>query len=210
MTDAIERRLVALERENSDLRARIDALQLLLGNKTAPPRRDEPQVRITNPPLANVAMPNEQQFDRLLETVVQRFPVLRPREDVADFNAQFRAAFKRLTYLGRREKVDTNRALSWWCDDAREWCRRHRVNPSWINGAAFVAAALAHGDIAYTTLDEWPHVSLGLQFTGGGVPAKDWWHRVLAGTLLDPVPSPYPKAAASPARAQQLAMGWHR
>ena len=122
-------------------------------------------------------MPNEQQFDRLLEIVVQHFPVLRPRED--DFNAQFRAAFIRLAHCGRRDKVDNERSLSWWCDDAREWCRRHRVNPSWINGSAFVAAVLAHGDIAYASLDGWPHVALGLQFAGGGREPLEKWHTVL-------------------------------
>jgi hypothetical protein len=159
----------------------------MTGNKLAPPWRDAPLVTITTPPLPNVALPNEQQFDRLLETVLQRFPVLRPREDVADFNAQFRAAFKRLTHLGRREKVDTDRALTWWLDDCCEWCRRHQVNLPWINGAAFVAAVLAHGDIAYTSLDEWPHVSLGLQFGGGGREPLGKWHTVLtSGQVLTP------------------------
>jgi hypothetical protein len=101
-----EPRIAELEQQIGELRLEVASLR----RQNAPtPRREESEVRISSPPLPNAALPNEQQFDRLLETVLQRFPVLRPREDVADFNAQFRAAFKRLTHLGRREKVDTDR-----------------------------------------------------------------------------------------------------
>jgi hypothetical protein len=177
---------------------------LLSENKTAPLRLDEPQVRITTPPLAKVVLPTEDEFQRLLTIVLDRYPILRPREDTEDFRAQFRAAFIRLAHCGRRDKPDTERGLGWWLDDAQEWCRRHQVNPSWIGGAAFTAAVIAHGDIRYV-IDDWPHdFAVALQF-GGGYEPKDWWRRALAGTLLEPTPPPYPKPPSSPARARQEA-----
>lgn len=115
-----------LERRVRDLEAEVEALRHLL--KPAAPRREEPQVKITTPPLARVTLPTPDEFRRLLEIVVKRYPVLKPREDPEDFAKQFRAAFIRLAHCGRRDKPDTERSLSWWCDDAREWCGRHQVN----------------------------------------------------------------------------------
>jgi hypothetical protein len=197
MTD-LEKRLL---RENADLKARVSALEVLLApTKPAPP--PEPQVRISSPPLAKMAMPTDDEFRRLLHVVLDRYPVLKPREDPEDYAAQFRAAFIRLQHCGRRDKVDTERGLGWWLDDGAQWCRRHNVNPPWIGGAAFTAAVIAHGDIRFV-MDDWPHdFSVALQWGGGGYECKDWWRRALSGTLLDPTPSSYPQAAASPARVQ--------
>ena len=134
-------------------------------------------------------------------------PVLKPREDPEDFATQFRAAFIRLAHCGRRDKLDTERGFGWWLDDAREWCRRHQVNPSWIGGAAFTAAVIAHGDIRYV-MDNWPHdTAFAIQFAGGGREATGQWKRVLGGALLDAVPPRYPTKSPSPARVQQFAIG---
>jgi hypothetical protein len=201
----VEKRVAVLERENADLRARLDALQVLLvPTQPATPRRDEPQVRITAPPLANVALPTAAEFSRLLTIVLDRYPILRPREDPADYAAQFRAAFIRLAHCGRRDKIDNQRGLGFWLDDCQEWCRRHKVNPTWMGGAAFTCAVIAHGDIQFV-MGDWPHdFAVGLQFGGGGRESKDWWRRAAAGVLLDPAPPLYPKAAASPARVRQV------
>jgi hypothetical protein len=195
----VERRIAVLERENRDLRARIDALQVLLApTKPAVP----PQVKITAPPLANVVLPTPDELRRLLTIVLDRYSILRPREISEDYAAQFRAAFIRLCHCGRRDKIDSERGLGFWIDDAQEWCQRHQVNPSWIGGAPFTAAVIAHGDIKYI-MDDWPHdFACALQHTGGGIEARDWWRRALAGTLLEPTPSPHPKPRSSPVRVR--------
>ena len=124
----------------------------------------------------------------MLYVVLDRYPVLKPREDPTDYAAQFRAAFIRLAHCGRRDKVDNERSLSWWTDDAREWCRRHRANPVWVGGAAFTAAVIAHGDIRYV-MDNWPHdFAVGLQFGGGGISAKRTWNCVDIAASRDAAP----------------------
>jgi hypothetical protein len=53
-----EKRIAALERENADLKACVEALQLLLSpNKPAPSRREEQQVKITTS-LPRVVLPS--------------------------------------------------------------------------------------------------------------------------------------------------------
>lgn len=149
-------------------------------------------------------MPTDAEFHQLQHVVLERYSVLKPREDLAEDAALFRAAFIRLPHCGRRDKLDNQRGLGFWLDDCREWCRQHQINPSWIGGAPFTAAAAAHGDIRFV-MDNWPHdAAFALQFEGGGAPAKDWWRRALAGALLEPTPSPYPKVPVSPARVRRL------
>jgi hypothetical protein len=201
----VEKRLLAVEQENRDLKAQLSALRLLLPPaKPAPPRRNEPQVRITRPPLANVPLPTEDEFRRLLEIVLTRYPELRP-SDTQGFEAEFRAAFQFLAHTGRREKLDRDHGLLFWIDTARTWLRDHKIASGvlGIGGTAFVAAVIASGDILYTSPYEFPHISFGLVPYGGGIEAKDWWKRALAGTLLEPMPALNPTAVASPARVQR-------
>jgi hypothetical protein len=201
----VERRIAALEQENAVLKGQLEALRVLLApNKAAAPQRDEPRVRIMTPPLANVLQPTENELHRLLHIILGRFPVLAPREDPAEYAAQFRSAFIRLLHCGRRDKIDNERRLTWWLDDCREWCQQHQVNPDWVGGAPFTAAAIGHGDVEYTIAD-WPHdTAFALQFGGGGRPSGGWWKRALGGVILEPTPPRYPVASPSPARARQV------
>ena len=202
----VEKRVAALEAENADLKGRLEALQVLLApTKPAPPRRVEPQVRISSPPLARVALPTPDEFQRLMHVVLDSYPVLKPRGDPADYAAQFRAAFRRLLFLGRKEKLDTDHGLSYWTDECREFLQRHQIAcPVSIGGNAFTCAVIAQGDVPHTLGENYPFdLSFGLQWGGGGIEARDWWRRALAGTLLPPTPSPYPKPRSSPARVRQ-------
>jgi hypothetical protein len=207
----LKEQVADLERENRDLRARIGALELLAPTKPVAPRREEASVKITHPPLAKVPMPTEDEFHRLLEIVLTRYPELRP-SDAQGFEAEFRAAFQFLTHTGRREKLDRDHGLLFWIDTARAWLRDHKIASGvlGIGGTAFVAAAIASGDILYTSPDEFPHISFDLVPYGGGIEAAGEWKRVLGGAILDPTPSPYPTTAPSPARVQQFAVGWRK
>jgi hypothetical protein len=202
-----EQRIAELEQQIGELRLEVAGLR----RQHAPsPRREESRVRISSPPLSNVALPTEDEFRRLLHVVLERYPVLKLREDPADYAAQFRSAFIRLAHCGRRDTVDSQRGLGFWLDDCQEWCRRHQVNPGWIGGAPFTAAVIAHGDIRFV-FDDWPHdTAFALQFGGGGIPSGDWWKRVLGGAILGPVPPRYPTKAPSPARVHQMAMEWRK
>ena len=199
-TGTAEQRISVLENE-------VRALKILLGAQqrtlTPPPRQNELPVRVTSPPLARLVLPTEEEFQRLFTVVTSRYPILKLRADSPDYFPQFKAAFIRLSHCGRRDKVDHQRGLGFWIDDASEWCRRHQIRPSEISGGALTIAVIAHADIKFVMAD-WPHdTAFALQFGGGGYDAKGWWRRALAGTLLDPVPPLHPLPAASPARVQR-------
>jgi hypothetical protein len=193
--DAAEQRIAVLENE-------VAALKILLGSRTvAPPRLVEPSVRVATPALRRLALPTDAEFDRLSEVVLGRYPQLRPRADQQGFDAQFRVSFVRLQHIGRRDRLESERALTWWTDDCRAWQRQHQNALNvFVGGAAFVTAVIACGDILFSSPDSFPHVSLALQFGGGGRLSDDSWREVLAsGRLREPTPLDRPTAVRSPA-----------
>ena len=176
-------------------------------------RSTEPQhqsaVRITPAPLARLAMPSDRELDDLLGIVLERWSQqLRPRPDHHDFRVEFTAAFRRLLHIGRLDRMDESRSLSWWLDDCRQFLRDHGGSPASITGPAYMAAVCAHGDILYAPLDNFPFdLGFGLQFGGGGRPSCAEWKRVLAaGRLREPTSLSRPAVPISPARVSQLAM----
>lgn len=177
--------------------------------------RPESSVTVTPAPLRKVSLPSDDEFEKLIGLVLARWPILRPSAgaDWHSFVVQFRAAFVYCSHMGRREKLDTDRGLAWFASDALQWLRQHRPGSVVsISSAAFASAILATGDIKHTMSQNFPFdFSLALQFGGGGFLSCDRWHEVLAtGRLLEPSPSPWPAPPASPARVQQLAVGWRR
>jgi hypothetical protein len=163
-------------------------------------------VRISHP-LENVSLPSDAEYPLLLKRVLAKYPKLGPApgED-RGFLSEFRAAFQFVQHQGRRAELDRERSLGWWIDTARSWVS-HRIGGFPINGAALVVAIIASGDVGYTDPEQ-PGFSCALQFGGGGIPAKDWWKRVLGGAILEPTAPLHPTPTPSPARVQQLAMGW--
>ena len=162
MMNDVEKRLLTIERENAALKAELAALRSLLGNKSPAPLPPSP-VKITSPPLAKTTLPTPDEFRRLLEIVLIRYPQLRPR-DTQGFEVEFRLAFQFLQHTGRREKLDRDHGLLFWIDTAAAWLREHKIAPGvlGIGTMAFVAAAIASGDILYTSPDEFPHIAFGL------------------------------------------------
>jgi hypothetical protein len=205
MTGDVDKRLLTIERENGALKAELDALRSLLGNKSPAPLPPSP-VRITHP-TSKVEIPTAKEFDRLSEIVLRRYPQLAPRADREGFGSQFRVAMQRLLHVGRKDRLDTQHGLEFWTDDCRDWQQQHRVAQGvFVGGAAIVVAIVACGDIPYAPLDRFPFdLGFGLVAYGGGRQSTDQWRHVLqSGALLAPMQSPYPVAIKSPARVQQL------
>jgi hypothetical protein len=208
----LKEQVADLKRENCDLKARLSALELLLGNKTPPPRRDEPQVRISYP-VSRIEVPSNEEFDRLSEIVLRRYPQLAPRADREGFDAQFRVAFQRLLHVGRKDKLDTQHGWEFWTEDCRIWQQQHRVAQGvFVGPTALVAAIVACGDIPYAPLDRFPFdLGFGLVAYGGGRPSSGKWREVLVtGCPLEPTPLDRPTVVQSPAVVQQFAMGWRK
>ena len=206
MTDAAEQRIAVLEFEVRALKIALGAQQRTL---TPPsPRREEPSVKITHP-VRRVAVPSVEEFGRLSEIVLARWPQLHRGES---FDSEFKAAFIYLLHTGRRDRFDREHALTWWTDTAIIWLRERQLAPNGlimggsIGGSAFVAAAIAHGDIMFTPPDGFSQ-SFGLQWGGGGILSSDCWRSVLeTARLLEPTPLDRPVEVKSPARVVQLAL----
>jgi hypothetical protein len=202
MSDA---RIAALERQVGNLQ--VDLAIILKGVRaTVAPRAEQVGVVITTPPLPRLLLPTDSEYDRLLAIVIAKYPQLGYPKDVdpVDFRAQFCAAFLFAAHHGRRTTLDRERDLNWWNDNCVHWCREHRVPPSWMTGAALAAGVVAQGDVLFAPLDRFPlEQRFGLQFGGGGSRAGDWWRRALAGTLLEPAESPFPRPAQNRSAVQQ-------
>jgi hypothetical protein len=202
--DDLEKRIAALERENRDPKGRLDALAPAPKVRPLPPS----PVRITSPSLAKIELPTEDEYRRLRENVLRKFPILKPR-DAQGFEEEFRWAFQFLQHTGRREKLDRDHDLLFWIDTVVAWLRKHKIAPGvlMIGGTAFVAAAIASGDILYTLPDAFPHIYFGLVPYGGGLEAKGYWKRVLSGTILGASPPLYPKPEPAPSRIRRQGTG---
>ena len=115
--------------------------------------------------VKRVALPSEAEAEQLLSIVTARWPQL-ARSD----GAEFVVAFHRILYLGRRQKLDMDRGLTFWTDDVRAWQHQHQISPNiFVGGAAFTAAVIAQNDVDHTMSDHYPFdLSFALQFAGGG------------------------------------------
>jgi hypothetical protein len=73
-----------------------------------------------------VVLPTADELRRLEEIVDRAYPKLRAGGD----SNSFRAAFFRLTYTRRAERLDTKRSLDFWVDQAEEWLKAQGYHPS--------------------------------------------------------------------------------
>ena len=195
----ITERLEACEVEIARLREQIAALQTS-GAPTAPARPPKPMlpkledegmtIRI-EAPGARFAMPSEPELRALHRAVLEAAPFLHSephRFDSADAPFQrFCDAFRALGGIGRQDKIDDGKALSWWIDQAKQVLTAQGASGD-IDAQAFVAAILAHGDVPYRPLERFPYeLGFGL-IVHGGRPAKHGWRGVLrSGRISAPI-----------------------
>jgi hypothetical protein len=199
-TNDLEKELASLRETCASLEKQVAALKA-----SKPPAEDqhsearrvvEPRgVTITRMPDQNRAfvMPSGDELRRLDEIVIARYPQLathlQPPGEAFD---GFRSAFLRVGHLGR-DKLNDKLALVTWIDDAALWLRDNQVYPSRVTPRDFVCAVLAHGDVDFVPLDNFPLdcSAFGLRRDSTGRPATDGWRGVLATRRLrDPVPPP--------------------
>jgi hypothetical protein len=208
MTDA--QRIAELEREVGELRLKLASMP----QSPAPSPPEQRQVTISTP-TPHVAMPTDGELYRLLAIVCEwnfeddqaggRRPLGWAPDEIP--LAEFRGAFRFVQAHGRLSQPDHARSLGWWVSECRNWINRCGGGPV-VSDMALVCAVIATGDVPFTHPGK-PGFAIGLQFGGGGVPAKDWWRRVLGGAVLDPSPPAHAAPMRSPV-TQQLAAGWRR
>jgi hypothetical protein len=198
------------------LAARVAALE----RGAAPPKiilaPEEDGVRILTGRAASgesrLLLPSDEELRRLREIVAAAYPHLafRPRNeryataDEAEDHRGFASAFAWLAEQARSDQLDTRKATGWYVDGANNQLRDRGLSAE-ISGRTFVAALVAHGDIPFTALDDYP--VFGLTHFGAGRPYSQKWREVLAlGKILAPVAKPGPRPAP-PSPTQLLIVG---
>jgi hypothetical protein len=177
-------RIASLEAENAALRAELARLR--------PPPVPAAVSDLDGPTTIStvknrIILPTRDELYRLEEMVYRAYPKLKAGGD----SNSFRAAFFRLTYTRRAERLDAKRSLDWWVDQAEDWLKAQNYYPSRPADQSFVAACVAMGDIAFSTPAKFPSMSLGLtglpQFEA--LPGR--WRAMLAsGRVPEPIDMP--------------------
>ena len=90
-------------------------------------------------------------------------------------------------FIGRAVAVDHKHTVSYWISAAEQILRELGGASETLSGLSFLAAALAHGDVFYNDVRDFPYVrEFGLREYGGR-PATDAWRKVLAtGKIPEP------------------------
>jgi hypothetical protein len=199
--DTVLDRISALESELAALKAQVAPPAPA---KIAPKPVEDEGTRVSYPaPRSTFEMPTANQLAALKEVVFSKIPSLLPtfsgrwaREDEAEFERGFRAAFLALGHIERRNEVDRKRALSYWTQHAEETCRALGRSAS-IPGTALMCAAIASGNVPYVLGDVANGVVpvLGLCFGSnmGKLPGNEWRNVLATGQILAPIAPSTPR-----------------
>jgi hypothetical protein len=152
---------------------------------------------------AGVAMPSDDELERLLSIVTEAVDLPRldsPSREILD---EFRRAFYAVGRLGRLPEPSTDRYFVSSIDDANEILVSHRLQS--IEGDILLAAAIAWGDCAWRAADKemGGQLEIALSKLHSGSPARAKWREILAGeaNLLAPLP---PRGAGASTAAQRF------
>jgi hypothetical protein len=228
----LEAEIAARDAKIVQLTSELATLKALEAPASPPAKRPMPASQGTvvfcPPPESTLVMPNDGDLHRLMDIALTAYPSLRPKIELsfqqrltlrnipsladqikpdveaisADYFREFRAAFVAIGSMKRMDEPDRRHYASFHVEAAQSWLRSHSMFAD-IPANAFIAAALAHGDVLYTdgAVDGslW---ELGISVYVGK-PAGDAWRGVLKTGKLRPataVPAARRMAVASPAR----------
>ena len=101
-------------------------------------------------------------------------------------------------------ELDAGRSSGWWVDEAEQWLRQHGGGGGHVPLLAWLAAVVAHHDIAFTLPDPkrgFASVSVGLVAvgTGAGRPPANAWRALLDGARIrEPAEQKHARETAGP------------
>lgn len=149
------------------------------------------------PPTSTLVTPADAELRKLIDVVYRVRPDLDLRADPyfkqLDHDRTFRLAFVTVGAMGRLDRVDHGKALSYWADYARNLLAEAGNEAVEIPNNILLAAALAHGDVAHA------RNALGLTWVETGRRAVDAWRGVLkTGKILPPSPEQSTSYRAAP------------
>jgi hypothetical protein len=158
-------------------------------------------------PASAFKMPSDSELVALRSIVVASHPFL-----AAVGQADFDCAFYAVGCLPRRRDSALDLGLHWsiFTGRAEDALRARGVSPIEVRLAAFVSATLAHGDVAHSVTQRYPH---DLNFSYGnhyGVLPVDSWRNVISSAkTLAPaeLPPSYTAAPRSPSQLLVVAPG---
>jgi hypothetical protein len=173
-------RILELERENAALRAEVKRWR----PPPVPAAASDPDGHIISTVKNRIILPTVDELRRLEEIVYRAYPRLRAGGD----SNSFRAAFFRLTYTRRAERLDAKRSVDWWVDQAEDWLKAQGYYPSRPATQSFAAACIAMGDIAFSDPSQFPGMTLGITALPQFEPLPGRWRAVLAsGRVPEPI-----------------------
>jgi len=210
----LQARIADLEAKNTALEARLAKLE---PKPLAPkPRVEESIVRVAELiEPGEFVMPNSTELKRLRDIVHARYPQLAGEftgkfaaDDARAHEQGFAAAFRRLGHMRRLPDgdLDAGRSSGWWVDEAEQWLRQHGGGDGRVPLLAWLAAIVAHHDIAFTLPDPkrgFVSVSVGLVAVGTGAwrPPANAWRALLDGARVrEPEEQKHAREVAGPQR----------
>jgi hypothetical protein len=184
VTTSDDARVAALKAENAALRAELERWR----PPPVPGAVTYPDGHTTISTVKNrIILPTADELRRLEEIVYRTYPKLKAGGD----SNSFRAAFFRLTYTRRAERLDNKRSLDFWVDQCEDWLKAQNYYPSRPADQSFVAACIAMGDIAFSDPSRFPSMSLGITALPQFEALPGRWHEVLAsGRVPEPIGMP--------------------
>lgn len=183
---------VQLEARVAELELQLAALRAAAAPK-APSPPVEPYTTVLHgvaprPRVPVEALPDDSQFMELQDAVLARYPVLVPQGLQAlpmdQFHKQFRKCFEWLLTARRQNGLNNKYGVEYWIKQAASF-----HNEESFGLKPFLAAAVACGDIQYSTLDRLPYdLAVGLVYGAreAVVDLSAGWWGVLAGRFVDP------------------------
>lgn len=207
-----DQRISALEQENRELKARLDALAPKPAPRPAPPV-EEGVVKVSYPRSTPITMPTVAEFEKLLAIVATAHPNVVPKfdreSDRMEFFRGFTASFERIASLrrlvgdGGAPVLNLKFDARWWAQEAYGWLQQRGTPAETMNGS-FFAAVIASGDIAYSFGNRAEGISahVGLGYGDGLTASTAGWRGVIGRGQPRPSTSPPAPMRAPPSPAQ--------
>ncbi|MGO9049421.1 MAG: hypothetical protein ACLP19_26080 [Xanthobacteraceae bacterium] len=196
---SVENEIADLKRHNAELQRRLAKIEHTLYPPRPAPAEPPRQVTITKLAAVNerFEQPSRAELRELRAIVLQQYPQLRAKgQSDEEALAGFASAFLYLGNVGRADAINAKRELMSWLMDAKIWLRENGGG-STLNGNDLTAAVVAHGDIPYQDLRDYPGgIGFGLGDMSGR-PATNAWRAVLTDRRVRPSVTPYVVRRAS-------------
>jgi hypothetical protein len=213
-----DQRFAALEQENRELKARLDALE---PKQTAPrpqPAPVEEGVRVSYPRSTPIVMPTVAEFEKLLTIVARAHPNVVPKferaSDHHEFFKGFTHSFERISSLRRplgeggvpvlNTKIDARS----WAEECHRWLAERGTPAETMNGS-FFCAVIAAGDVAYSFANRGTGISafVGLSYGEGLTASTAAWQRVIERNQPRSLTAPPAPLRAPPSPSQVRIVG---